>query len=240
MKEKTMLSILFVSFYCIVFAQANSTYTTSGTLKKESKMHYGFLSGINLNTIRQENLNTFLKENVTHYTGLSIGGYLKFHLNKLFAVKVLAQYDQNGYRLGNLSFTDASGTNIAPGNVTIKTTYLNFPVVGEFTFGNKIKYYINAGPYIGFLLSSNVFTKISSTSSSPASNTKSKTDAFKKTNIGVSFGTGALIPISKIMHLHFGIKNNIGLLNIAKPILSDNSDFKTNAFSILAGIDIGL
>jgi Outer membrane protein beta-barrel domain len=234
MKKSLILLIFFCSILYTAFAQKNKS------TNKQANMEYGFLSGVNFNSVRKNNQNIFLKENLTNYTGLSIGGYFKININQLFGIKVLAQYDQNGYRLGDITFTDASGNNLAPGNVTIKTTYLNFPIVAEFTFGNKIKYYVNAGPYVGFLLSSSVISKISSTASSQASTTKTKSDGYKSTNFGVSFGTGTLIPISKKLQLHVAIKNNVGLSNIIKPISSDNSPLKTNAFSILAGINIGL
>jgi Outer membrane protein beta-barrel domain len=204
-------------------------------------MEYGFLSGVNFNSVRKNNQNVFLKENLTNYNGVSTGAYFKLSINKLFGVKVLAQYDQNGYRLGEITFTDASGNDLAPGNVTIKTTYLNFPVVGEFTFGSKVKYYINAGPYVGFLLSSNVITKIASNSNFNGFESKEKSDSYRNTNFGISFGTGTLIPVSKKIQLHIALKNNFGLSNIAKQsIFSNNSDFKTNAFSVLAGINVSL
>lgn len=234
MKKGLILSILFCSILYTALAQKNKS------TNRKANMEYGFLSGANFNSIRKNNQNVFLKENLTNYTGLSIGGYLKININQLFGIKVLAQYDQNGYRLGEITFTDASGYELAPGNVTIKTTYLNFPIVGEFTFGHKIKYYVNAGPYIGFLVASNVFTKISSTSNFAGYSSKEKTDGYKSTNIGASLGAGTLIPIYKNIQLHIGIKNNIGLSNITKPISSDNSPFKTNAFSILAGVNVTL
>jgi Outer membrane protein beta-barrel domain len=234
MKKKLLLSIFFCSILYTAFAQKNKS------TNKQANMEYGFLSGVNFNTIRQNNVNTFLNETVTNYAGISVGGYFKVNINQLFGIRVLVQYDQNGYRLGDLTFTDANGINLAPGNVTVKTNYLNFPIVGEFTFGNKIKYYINAGPYVGLLLRSNVITRIYSMDGSLPSLTKDKSDAYKSTNFGISLGTGTLIPISKKLQLHVAIKNNVGLSNISKPISSDNSPFKTNAFSILAGINIAL
>ncbi len=239
MKKTLTLIVFFVFIYCNVFAQLNLTFTRRGTYKP-TKIEYGFLSGVNFNTIRQNNVNTFLNETVTNYAGISVGGYFKVNINQLFGIRILVQYDQNGYRLGDLTFTDANGINLAPGNVTIKTNYLNFPIVGEFTFGNKIKYYVNAGPYVGLLLRSNVITRIYSMDGSLPSLTKDKSDAYKSTNFGVSFSSGTLIPISKKMQLHIAVKNNLGLSNIVKPISSDNSLFKTNAFSMLAGINVGL
>ncbi len=236
MKKSLILSVLLVSFLCPAFTQSNWSFFRSATYK-EKRTEYGFLSGVNINTIRQHKVNTFLKESVTNYTGVSIGGYFKLNINKQFGLKILAQYDQNGYKLGGLSFENINGTGIAPGSVTIRTTYLNFPLVGEFTFGNKIKYYVNGGPYVGFLLSSNVITKISSTSNAIGSGTKSKTDSYKSTNIGVSLGTGALIPISKKLALHFGLKNNFGLMSIIKPIATDDSKINTNAFSVFGGVN---
>jgi hypothetical protein len=235
MKKSLILLIFFCSILYTAFAQKNKN------TNKQANMEYGFLSGVNFNSVRKNNQNVFLKENLTNYNGVSIGAYFKLSINKLFGVKVLAQYDQNGYRLGEITFTDASGNDLAPGNVTIKTTYLNFPVVGEFTFGSKVKYYINAGPYVGFLLSSNVITKIASNSNFNGFESKEKSDSYRNTNFGISFGTGTLIPVSKKIQLHIALKNNFGLSNIAKQsIFSNNSDFKTNAFSVLAGINVSL
>ena len=239
MKKSLILSILFSSFYCYVFAQANSSSTKNDT-HIPHKIEYGFLSGVNFNKIRLQGVNSYLKEYVTNYTGVSVGGYFKVNITEQFGIKALVQYDQNGYRLGELTFTDSNGFPLTTGNVTIKINYLNFPIVGEFRFGNKIKYYINAGPYIGFVLSSNIVIKIRSTNTTPEDISKEKTNSYKSTNMGASFGAGTQIPISKKIQLHVAVKNNIGLSNIIKPIPTDSSPYKTNTFSILAGINIGL
>ncbi len=194
MKKSLISSPFYSSILCTAFAQKNKS------ISKKNNMEYGFLSSANFNTIRKNNVNIFLKQNLTNYAGISVGGYFKVNINPSFGIKVLAQYDQNGYRLDGLSFEIGNGTGIALGNATIKTTYLNVPVAGEFTFGNKIKYYINTGPYVGFLLNSNVISKISSIANSTASTTKTKSDGHKRTNFGVAVGTGTLIPISKKCH----------------------------------------
>lgn len=226
MKKHLKLILLFVIVHSFTFAQ--------------NKSEYGFLTGVNFNSIQKNSLYTLGRESLSSSKGISLEAYYKRNINASSGVKIMAQYDQNGYRFGgpDLSLIDPVG-NIVKAEIVIRNSYLNIPIVAEYKFGKKVKGYFNAGPFIGFLTCSEIIIQYFPVNQ-PTSKTKGKSDSYKSTNFGISFGGGLLVPITKKMQLNFAAKNNFGLISTIKQIPTDNSKFKTNAFSLLLGINICL
>jgi Outer membrane protein beta-barrel domain len=201
----------------------------------QKQMEYGLLTGVNLNTARGQNI--FPKKDLGTYAGKSIGGFFKINLSKKFGIKTMLQYDQNGYKLKNISIEDPNGNTISNnGNVTIRNTYLNIPILAEYSVGEKVKVNFNAGPFIGIGLSNFIFYNIDGLSAiGEPFPKKQKSDSYKKFNLGLSLGVNVSVPINNKVDFNFGIKDNIGVTNIFKIIPFDNT-LHLNAFSVLGGV----
>ena len=200
-------------------------------LQAQKSAEYGFLTGVNLNTVKGKNI--ISAENLGMYVGNSFGGYYKQNFSEKFGLKVLLQYDQNGYKLKNLVFENGTG-------LAIRNTYLNIPVLAEYSFGKKIKVALNAGPYLGLQLVSNLlYEKNSVDILGNVSPRKQKSESFKDINIGFSAGANLSTALTKQMSFHFGIQNKFGATNIYKTIIN-GSEARLNAFSILAGVGFKL
>lgn len=207
-------------------------YFTSNAQK--NKIAYGFSSGVNLNSAYG---NESLKKYSGTMAGLHIGGYFKISTDKHFALKAILAYDQNGYIYRSLTFSDVIGNDLGTGDLLEKLNYLNVPLLAEYSFGKKIKFYADAGIFAGYLLKYSIVRKIKEP---VASTTKTTTSYRKSLNFGVSAGAGLQFPLTAAVKLDFGLRNNLGLANIYKPQSTENGTIKTNSFSIVTGLTFNL
>jgi hypothetical protein len=130
--------------------------------------------------------------------------------------------------------------------------YIEIPVLGRFTFGDKIRFFVNAGPYVGFLVRARAVTKGTSVfyldeagtmpiiippATDPAefdlgADTDVK-DSLKTTNIGLAAGGGLIYPLGPgelILEAHF----QLGLTTIQKDIETSGKS-QTGAIVISLG-----
>jgi hypothetical protein len=119
--------------------------------------------------------------------------------------------------------------------------YLEVPLMGKLEFGKKLKYYVNAGPYLGFLL--NAKQKTSGTSQLfldkngtipltiqgqplPAQSMDATTDIendIHSTNLGLTGGVGLAIPVWNRSALLIDARAAYGLNSIQKDIATYGS-----------------
>lgn len=94
--------------------------------------------------------------------------------------------------------------------------------MANWHFGKKRNWYLDFGPYVGFLMS--------------AEDTKfglDLKDSFNSTDFGLNFGIGVKIPVSNKMKLTFEYEGQSGLSNIFK-------DSDTNVLNSRSSLNIGL
>lgn len=201
---------------------------------QKNKMEYGFCSGININSGYG---NEALKKYGGSVAGLHASGYFKVGLNEHLALKAALAYDQNGYIYRSLTFSNLAGTGLESGDLQERLNYLNLPLLAEYYFGKKIKFYADAGIFAGYLLKYTIIRKIKEP---VASTTKTTTSYRKSLNFGVSAGAGLQIPLNNIIKLDFGLRNNLGLANIYKPQSTEKGTIKINSFSIETGLTFNI
>ncbi len=112
--------------------------------------------------------------------------------------------------------------------------YLLVPVLLKYSFINKDSFYLNGGPFIGFLLQSK-FTNdlnVSGFGSSDVVTTKNN----KKTDFGLSFGLGKNFDLKKNKTIYLEIRENLGLTNTSKIDVWNGGTVKTNAMNIIVGM----
>lgn len=104
------------------------------------------------------------------------------------------------------------------------------------TFGQKLKYFINAGPYAGVLLS-RIYEREAGEINS-AMKFKS-TATFKPVDFGIAAGLGVKYPISDQININLEVRQNSGFLNISKFRLIDDKPINTSATNLLIGVSYG-
>jgi len=95
---------------------------------------------------------------------------------------------------------------------------------------------------VGFLLNDKIITEIKEPippNQEPILGSSS--DSRKKTNFGLSLGSGIQIPIASRLTLDFNVRDNLGLTTITKSQSSNAAgELKTNTFTISAGFTFKL
>jgi opacity protein-like surface antigen len=109
-------------------------------------------------------------------------------------------YDQKGW--DNDYIEDTNG-NVYPTDINLN--YLTVPIMANWHFGNKKNWYLNFGPYFGFLLDANE-TQFDS----------DVTDVFNTTDFGLALGIGVKVPVSDKLKIFFEYDGQGGINDIFK------------------------
>lgn len=123
--------------------------------------------------------------------------------------------------------------------------YLEIPVMARYTFGSKLKFFVNAGPYLGYLVRAKAKTSGSSNVYLDAAGTEQVTqepvsfdaetdvkDSIRPFNFGLAGGVGMTYPLGRgdlILDAHF----QVGFTRLQKD--ATNGDSETGAVVITLG-----
>ena len=114
-------------------------------------------------------------------SGFNFGASAYYYFSNRWSLKGKLIYDQKGW---NNDYIRDNATGILY-NTNYKVNYLTVPVMANWHFGSKRNWYLNFGPYAGFLLN--------------AKDTRFETDVkkdFNSTDFGLALGIGVKIPVS--------------------------------------------
>ncbi|MBC7867951.1 MAG: PorT family protein [Gloeobacteraceae cyanobacterium ES-bin-316] len=204
---------------------------------QNKKITYGFLGGINFNSAHGSGID---KDRCSILRGINAGSFVKLTTSKNFALRAGVEYDELGYSYRDLSFETSAGNGLVRGDLFVERNYLNFPVSGEYSFGNKTRFYTNAGVFFGVLLNNKTTFKPSYDSENSLS-FRSNAALLSNINYGLVVGTGVEVPIGKCLKAGFSLQNKLGLKNINKSGSSAaETTIKTNAVSIGCSIGFAL
>jgi Outer membrane protein beta-barrel domain len=199
--------------------------------------------------------------------GPFFGLFLETRLDPHFSLVAELNYTSQGGRRAGLqpiTMDLPPGLPIPPGTILYANfrnetilDYLEVPVMARLTFGNNLRYFINAGPYVGILLRARAVTKGTSAlyldeagtmpiiippDTQPlevdlGANTDVK-DSLKSTNIGLTGGGGLMYPLGPgdlILEAHF----QLGLTIIQKDVATSGTS-RTGAVVISLGYSFPL
>ncbi len=119
-------------------------------------------------------------------SSLTFNASADYNFAKRWSVKAKLIYDSKGWDNGPLFFR---GGRLRNANVDLH--YITVPVMLNWHFGGQRNWYINFGPYVGFLTGAGEETFDADVK-----------EAFRGTDAGISFGIGAKIPLSKYIKLY--------------------------------------
>jgi hypothetical protein len=84
-------------------------------------------------------------------TGMQIGGILNYALDENFSIQPELFFSQKGW----IDKEITGNQNVTTTKTKFRLNYLEIPILIKYCTGNDLKYYANAGPYLGFLLGGN-------------------------------------------------------------------------------------
>ena len=140
---------------------------------------------------------------------LHIGGVAEFEISEKFSFQPELLYSAQGAKISEDGF-----------DATFKLDYINIPLIAKYYVTDGLS--IEAGPQVGFLLSSKLKVEFDGESETEDIEDMSSID------FGLSFGLGYKLESG----INFGARYNLGLSNISE---EDDSDVKNGVFQISVG-----
>jgi hypothetical protein len=161
--------------------------------------------------------------------GFSGGLFLQYNLNKIISIRTNIGFERKG-SLWEGNATDARGIQIGKTTNNMNYDYLTIPLLVRATIGNKYKFFMNAGPYFGYLLQAKSVFEM------PNFYGTSDIKGQNSVDFGLSTGLGLLYPLKSKIVLSFELRNNLGLYNVsALPVINDGT-IKTNSTNLIFGL----
>ena len=193
MKKITLFILLFVNL-C--------------TAQSKDNLEFGIITALSISNV-SDSYNQRTKS-LVEYSGGAFGNY---YLSEQWSLKLKAIYERKGYAEG---LYENRETDVAFNMISV-------PVTAHFYFGNSNNWYINLGPYIGFMIAAKA-----------TSFNVDVTRLFNSTDFGIAGGIGYKLPIGENLDVFAEIDNQTGLSDI----LIDNSGsaVTNNRFSFNLGI----
>lgn len=180
----------------------------------------GIEGGPSLTSLRGNNI-VEQSESLISYI---IGTYVEYPISKNVFLKGGINFERKGSK--NDSKIDAFNES----TINNYFNYLTVPLSVKYQFEGQIKFFINVGTYIGYLLNSESVVKFKDSYDTTYLN--------KNFDFGVIVGTGLLIPLNDVLEFSLEFRDNFGLINISEVGVIDNGTLKTNSFNFLLGVNI--
>lgn len=211
------------------------------SLSTMAQFTYGPRLGLNI-----ANLGGDDADDTKSLIGFNLGVLGNYAINDMFSVQGELLYDTKGAKFEG---EDIDGnTETTPFNLG----YINIPIMAKATFGDDIKFFGQAGPTIGFLMSAKIdgesefsYTTYDYDPNNPWAPpvekevTEKVKDWYKGTDIGFVFGGGAILPVGG-MNLMVDLRYNMSLGTIAEAgDGEEEADIKNGVFSINFGLLFG-
>ena len=198
------------------------------TYGQTNKYEYGIEGGPSLISLHG---NQVISEFHNSTIGFSSGLFFQYNFKKIISLRTNLAYERKGSTIKGKALDD-SGNSLGDVRGNLNFDYLTLPILVRATFGKRIMYFVNTGPYLGYLLKQTIVSrgeKIPTT-------TKDDTSLYKKIDLGVSAGLGLLVPYKQHFAFSLEVRNNLGLYNISPELVINGGSIKTNSTNLLLGL----
>lgn len=224
MKKLLLSCILLLSFF---------------TYAQNSKIKYGFQGGVNYSNFRGYTVPASFEQFYSESPAFAylVGVNFEYKMQDKLSLRLELNYERKSQTGDNLielrqNFDDPARTY----NFTTRKDYdyLVLPIMLKYSFTNKNSFYINGGPFIGYLLKSNISDDLNvpGVSSGDFDTTKEN----KKTDFGLSVGLGKNFELGARNTLNVEIRDNLGLANTNKAPVWSGGNVKTNSINFIVGL----
>lgn len=167
-------------------------------------VEFGVNLGYNSSTVSNNNLSADTG------SGLNFGVAADYYFSSSWSLKTKLIYDQKGWNNGFIDNNTFDPADPAFVKTDFNLNYITIPVMANWHFGRNKNWYLNFGPYVGFLVSAN--------------DTRFDTDlkdAFNTTDAGLAFGIGVKIPVSDKLKLSLEYDGQGGVVDVFKENTDD-------------------
>lgn len=224
--KKLLLSISFLLISFLNYSQ-------------NSKIKFGIQAGLNYSDFRGYEIPVTPLYSESPAFAFLGGINVEYLINEKLSLKLELNYERKSQKADNtLEIFDNNGSSKVY-NFTSKKNYdyMVLPIMMKYSFSNINSYYINGGPFIGYLLKSNItndLENIDGLNNGPFETTKYN----NKTDFGLSIGIGKNFEIKEKNSIFIEIRENLGLSNTSKNAVIENGTVKTNSLNLIIGYSL--
>jgi hypothetical protein len=224
--KKLLLSISFLLIATLSYSQ-------------NSKIKFGIQAGLNYSDFRGYEIPVtplYSESPAFAYLG---GINVEYLIKEKLSLKLDLNYERKSQKADNtLEIFDYNGSSKVY-NFTSKKNYdyLVLPIMIKYSFTNRNSFFINGGPYIGYLLKSNITNdlgNIDGVINEPFETTKYN----NRTDFGLSIGIGKNFELKENNSIFIEIRENLGLTNTSKNTVLGNGTVKTNSLNLIIGYSL--
>jgi opacity protein-like surface antigen len=188
MKKLVIIALLVFGFSFSTFAQP-----------AKGDFEFGFGLGYNFSTVSTSSGSTDTG------SGINITGSANYFFSNRWSIKGKLVYDQKGWDNGFVDYSQVSSDPNAYYITDFNLNYLTVPVTVNWNFGKKRNWYLNLGPYAGFLLNAN-----------ETNGNENVTSSFNSADFGIAWGIGVKIPVSDQFKIYLEYDEQDGFTDIFK------------------------
>lgn len=192
-----------------------------------NRYDWGIEGGPNLSTVRVIN-NPFLDASPRI---LGSGGFIfQYNTKKILSFKTGFSYQRKGFQSQDFPYSDNNGNILGEGNSVISFDYITLPILVKASFGKKVQFFVNAGPYTGFLLAKNERFVLDHQTISENKNMS----GLQRWDFGITGGIGVAIPIKEFWMVHAEVRNYLGLIDLNSS--GSTANMYTNTTDLRLGV----
>jgi hypothetical protein len=203
---------------------------TSIQAQTSNRYDWGIEGGPNLSNLRTNYIYYFAEKKAAIFG--SAGFIFQYNTKKILSFKTGFSYQRKGSQTTNLLYTDQTGNSLGVGKNTLSLDYITLPILVKASFGKKVQFFVNAGPYVGFLIAKTDKTTV---------DTGTGTEVFKNYSMGglshfdfgITSGVGISIPIKESWKIHAELRNYFGLTDINT---NAQDEMRTNTTDFRVGL----
>lgn len=180
------------------------------------------------------NLCTF-KDQAGFDPGLKVffsgGAFFQYNSPKIFSFRTGLYYQKKGFQQ-EIKYVSTSGKVYSSTNISSEYHYLTLPLLARATFGKKVKFFLNAGPYASYLITQKYTSKFAYMPVAAENN--KEYNGIKDWDFGAVTGVGIAFPVKSLL-ISLEVRNYYGFLNTRIPNSTKEKHF-TNTTDLNIGI----
>jgi hypothetical protein len=209
------------------------------TFSQNSKIKFGFQAGLNYSNFRGYNIPSTFNQVYSESPAFAyLGGInVEYKIKERLSLKFELNYERKSQKADNNieireNFDDLPQTY----KFTSKKNYdyLIIPVLLKYNFTAQNSFYVNGGPFLGYLLKSQITNNLNvpNFNSDDLDTTKDN----KKVDFGLSFGLGKIIDLNNNKAINIELRENLGLSNTSNIDVWNGGNVKTNSVNLIVGL----
>ncbi|WP_341904814.1 porin family protein [Fluviicola taffensis] len=172
---------------------------------QSNRYDWGIEGGPNLSTFKDQP--GFDARTKVFFSG---GVSFQYNSKKIFSFRTGLYYQKKGYQQEVKDKGFSTGIVNASTEMTSNYHYLTLPLLARATFGKKVKFFMNAGPYVSYLMVQRFTSELSKVPVNAENN--KNFNAIKDWDLGITGGVGIAIPLKSWM-ISLEVRNYFGILN---------------------------